>query len=176
VDDPGRPWEVFMDLSRFMPDLSNSQDSPAHKNILPRTITDAIEVTRLLGMQYLWVDAEELDSTVLQMDLVYKGAKLTIVAAAGNNNQASLTRSHQGAYNWKQITEKVLGVTVMHAQPPLSWVLQQATWSSRAWTFQEEKFSKRQLIFSDTGIYWKCRKETWTEDSTIPDPLNTTKV
>jgi len=57
--------------------------------ILPRTILDAITVTRKLGMRFLWVDslciiqdsAEDKIHEISEMGDIYKNANITIVAA-----------------------------------------------------------------------------------------------
>lgn len=65
---------------------------------LPRTIRDAIDLTRVLGFNYLWVDSlcivqddEETKGLLISnMDAVYGHAALTIVAASGIDAQAGL--------------------------------------------------------------------------------------
>jgi len=54
-------------------------------------VLDAVEVTRKLGLQYLWVDRLCIDQSniaeksylVSRMATIYEGAEFTIVAAAG---------------------------------------------------------------------------------------------
>lgn len=58
----------------------------------PKTIIDAVEVTKQLGEQYLWVDRlcinqsnlREKQFLVSKMDAIYEGAEFTIVAATGD--------------------------------------------------------------------------------------------
>jgi Heterokaryon incompatibility protein (HET) len=58
----------------------------------PQTILDAIEVTKRLGEQYLWVDRlcinqtnlEEKQFLISKMDAIYEGAEFTIVATVGD--------------------------------------------------------------------------------------------
>jgi hypothetical protein len=60
---------------------------------IPRTIEDAISVTKQIGYRFLWVDEYCIDQhnerrrsvQTGQMDEVYRHADLTIVAAAGND-------------------------------------------------------------------------------------------
>ena len=60
---------------------------------LPLTIEDALEVTRRWGLRYVWVDRfcidfyneSESQAQILQMNLVYQNAELTIIAAAGHD-------------------------------------------------------------------------------------------
>ncbi|KAN0094178.1 HET domain containing protein [Hyaloscypha variabilis] len=58
----------------------------------PKTILDAVEVTKQLGEKYLWVDRlcinqsnlQEKQFLISKMDAIYEGAEFTIVAAAGD--------------------------------------------------------------------------------------------
>ena len=67
---------------------------------LSLSIQDAVEVTRQLGFQYLWVDAlciiqdsqEDKEREMAQMCEVYQNAHVTIVGAcAANSNEGYLT-------------------------------------------------------------------------------------
>lgn len=57
-----------------------------------KTILDAVEVTKRMGEQYLWVDRlcinqsnlQEKQNLISRMDAIYDGAVFTIVAAAGD--------------------------------------------------------------------------------------------
>jgi hypothetical protein len=59
--------------------------------ILPRTIRDAIEVTRAIDYRYLWVDSlciiqddeQDRDFQIAMMDQIYSNADLTIAAGSG---------------------------------------------------------------------------------------------
>jgi len=65
---------------------------------LPLTIEDAITVTKAIRFQYLWVDQYCIDQgdenekqrQIQQMNLIYKCADLTIIAAAGDGRNYGL--------------------------------------------------------------------------------------
>lgn len=61
---------------------------------IPRTIKDAIAITLRLGFRYVWVDKyrinqspllNELHDKLALMDLIYGGAAITLIAAAGED-------------------------------------------------------------------------------------------
>ena len=139
---------------------------------LPRTVADAILATKLLGERYLWVDAlciiqddvEDMAVNIRAMDSIYKASVLTIVAAAGNDSAAGLPGVRQGSRFVEQIIEEVDNMTFMIPQPPLKNLLNNASWSTRAWTYQEELFSRRKLIFTGGLVYYKCNEDVWSED------------
>ena len=66
---------------------------------LPRTIQDAIDVTKALGLKYLWVDSlciqqDDLytkEILIANMDTIYGNANITLVAATGNNANSGLS-------------------------------------------------------------------------------------
>lgn len=65
--------------------------------IIPQTIKDAIEFTRILGVRYLWVDSlcilqgdseeakADWNEESVKMKVIYRNALLTIGAAAGKD-------------------------------------------------------------------------------------------
>ncbi|CZR61965.1 uncharacterized protein PAC_11862 [Phialocephala subalpina] len=63
-----------------------------------KVVEDAMEVTRALGFRFLWVDKHCIDQNnnaekhdqMRQMDLVYRGSEVTIIAAAGENDRTGL--------------------------------------------------------------------------------------
>ena len=132
--------------------------------VLPRTIKDAITVTKAHGFQYLWIDRycidqknpEEVRTQVNKMDEIYKGADVTIIAAAGSGPDHGLPgvsdtlRKPQPAV---RIGQHLL-VSIMTDTTQL---VEAAIWNTRGWTFQEGFLANRRLIFTDQQMYWDCR-------------------
>ena len=145
------------------PDAKNEDFCVLPEN-LPATIKDAIAVTSKLGFRYLWIDRycisrtneQEFREQIGQMDLIYQGAEVTIVAAAGEDPAYGLpgvdsrNRVHQpGA--------KVGKYFLVSAPEDARISIRTSKWMSRAWTYQEALLSRRRLIFSDQQIYYECR-------------------
>ncbi|KAG0570071.1 hypothetical protein KC19_6G136600 [Ceratodon purpureus] len=175
---------------KLMPLLGNSTENQFRKPMsLTRetvlsTIHDAIEVTKCLGEQYLWVDClciKQDDSAdqgkfILQMDSIYAYASVTIVAASGGNADAGLPGISESRNN-EQEPFKIhgSGVSLLRTLDPVKttkeltisddyWYLETSVWCERGWTFQEKLFSRRALIFTEEQVYWECQKATWCED------------
>lgn len=144
---------------------------------IPETIRNAIEVVKLLGERYLWVDtlcisqddketkSREIDS----MAAIYANAILTIVAAEGGN-------SDYGLRGLKEISQqrdidmdtlvvdfgeeyKLINVDVGDGRG--KWA--SSPYFTRGWVFQEYHFSKRRLIFQNQMIRWECSCDNWQE-------------
>jgi hypothetical protein len=74
----------------------------AQQHVLPetvnRTVEDAMQVVKQLGLRYLWVDAycinqaNSLDKEhrIRHMDIIYEGAYLTIIALSGSSSEVGL--------------------------------------------------------------------------------------
>ncbi|KAI3316950.1 heterokaryon incompatibility protein-domain-containing protein [Xylariaceae sp. AK1471] len=147
------------------------------KEGVPKTVQDAMRVTAMLGERFLWVDAlciiqddvEELAATLRAMDMIYAAANITIVAASGTNAMYGLPGALPRSRQTSQPTERVYEVTMLLEAQSLSEVLDTSCWRTRAWTYQEEYFSTRLLIFSDNYVYFKCRVEDTCEDIAIED-------
>ncbi|KAF5988713.1 hypothetical protein FBULB1_1321 [Fusarium bulbicola] len=140
-------------------------------NGLPRTVRDAMELTRKLGVQYLWVDAlclvqndmEDLERGINVMDLIYERSLLTIIAASGNDANAGLpgvrARSRPAL---KQTIEIKPGISLgLHME--MSTLLNASPYSSRGWTFQEQTLSRRALYFLDNKVFFQCRNKACSE-------------
>ena len=82
---------------------------------IPLTIEDAITVTQLLGFEYLWVDRycinqgneEEMVQQCSRMDVIYSGAEITIIAAAGQDPSFGLPGVSRRPRKFQQIRGRV---------------------------------------------------------------------
>ena len=129
---------------------------------LPRTIEDAIKVTLMLGYDYLWVDrycleksSEDFHRQLKQMDKIYAGSVLTIIAAAGSDGTYGLP----GVSRRRKVNQPVhIGHRTLDSTPIFcSDTLESTTWSTRGWTYQEGLLPTRRLVFTDTQLYFECQ-------------------
>ena len=144
---------------------------------IPKTIRDAIRLTLLLGERYLWVDCfcivqDDQDARKLfinSMASIYANAYFTIVAAAGNHADYGL-RGIGGGAEARNVTRDV--IQFQNGKEMYIFVdeicnLEKSSWGSRGWTFQENLFSRRTLVFNHFAL-WFCRRCVWREDISKP--------
>jgi hypothetical protein len=144
---------------------------------LPPAFQDAIEVSRHLGIDYLWIDAlcivqgDKLDweKESANMAEVYGNAFLTICAAATIDSKQHIFQDlpedftqhplgETGVFLRTQIIHDSLfelsasnvNFTMEREAAPLFW---------RAWTFQEMLLSQRVLFYGSYEVAWRCRSE-----------------
>lgn len=136
---------------------------------LPLTIRDAMTVTKDLGLQYLWVDQYCIDQSdhgdkdrqIRHMDLIYKCADITIIAAAGYDCDYGLPgvsdRSRDVLDPFLLDGNLTFGVCPYNiAHKKQHW--ETGSWHTRGWTFQEAHLSRRRLVFSDTAMHFECMR------------------
>ncbi|KAK3656394.1 hypothetical protein LTR56_003096 [Elasticomyces elasticus] len=150
---------------------------------LPQTLWDVIDVTRKLGLQYIWVDSVAIiqDDTAdwqreaAKMESVYANAFVTIAASAAESSYSGfLERSTQrvqlGFETSSGDGENTKSGKLYLQYPRTATVpgVKQCKWDERGWTFQEEELSRRVLYFSGQQLAFECREELVTESGETP--------
>ncbi|KAI1050861.1 hypothetical protein LB507_009299 [Fusarium sp. FIESC RH6] len=143
---------------------------------LPRTIGDAITVTKSLGFDYLWVDMlcidqqsnEDKHRQIAIMDQIYRSADLTIIVAAGSDCGDGIPGVSE------RCRPPRLSITIGHTilieekEDPASEI-EASIWRSRGWTFQEGLLSRRRLVFTDSRILFSCYSDQAIEPRLGPE-------
>jgi hypothetical protein len=171
-----KPGDPYLALSYVWGNhsIDASGDLPT---VLPKTIEDAMIVARGLGIPYLWVDRYCIDQAnkrekhimVANMDKVYAGAEITIIAAAGSDPHYGLpgisTTARKNVH-----TETISGNGVVTRYPSLSKEIKNSVWASRGWTYQEMLLSRRRLVFSDSQMFFHCYSQDFYEMFSLHSP------
>lgn len=148
--------------------LSTKSVEAMHRGRLPNTVTDAMRLTKSIGMRYLWVDTlcivqdDKADKSILirSMDQVYDDATVTLIAASGVDANAGLrgvspraglpidpfTINDEGEHHHLSI-----------CPPSLADEVRASTWNTRGWTFQEQSLSQRCLYFTPNEVFFNCQ-------------------
>lgn len=130
---------------------------------LPRTLEDALSLTKRLGKRYMWADSlcidqsDEVDKAdqINRMWSIYRGAYLTVITLSGTSADSGLSRFSRSEY-YPQLMCRIRGKTLVSLMPTLSQQIWVTPWGKRGWTFQEGMLSPRCLYVSDHQIYFEC--------------------
>ncbi|KAE9375807.1 HET-domain-containing protein [Stipitochalara longipes BDJ] len=147
------PEDVILGLIFASPPLdmvSNSDDESNDPNTTPH-------------MYFLWVDMYcvnqddlvDVEKQIRHMDLVYKYAQATIIAASGSDPNFGLP----GLSSFRaphQVTIDMEGISLASFPTNLWNSVNDSTWDSRAWTFQEGLFSPRRIFFTKEQMIFCC--------------------
>lgn len=154
---------------------------------LPRTFRDAIEVTRRLGLDYIWIDAlciiqsepgssnSDWTKEAGRMRSVYGGSFLNIAVTSAKNVHEGflgkdLRQHYHGGLVARVTTKDSCRVQNFYAPTVHEEITFETHLASRAWAFQERVLPPRTLSFGDTGMSWECRSQTSSEF--LPDGFN----
>lgn len=134
---------------------------------LPRSIQDAVFVTRELGFRYLWVDAlciiqdcvADKKREITRMSSIYKNAAVTIAASSSKSATEGFLSKEVEPYCPEfefqvPMSGNRVGTVYMSAE---SYEPEHHL-DTRGWTFQEFMLSSRILFFSDYELLWQCKE------------------
>lgn len=144
---------------------------------LPKSLQDAITITKQLNFRYLWVDSlciiqdsdEDKSHEISNMTNVYKGSHLTINAAKAYSCNEGFLESQPLTRSYRD-PNLAVRVPLLHGDEELGQIiLEEDIFCAdpgeptyrRAWTFQERLLSRRQLIYGFDTLTWKCITTTW---------------
>jgi hypothetical protein len=141
---------------------------------LPRTFTDAIEITRKLGLRYLWIDAlciiqdsaEDKAIEIVAMQSIYSNSILTIavVNAMGVADGFLKSKPQLRVQIPYRCPDGILGTVEVSPQEIVD--LWQEPLYTRAWCLQENLLSSRLLLFTNTEVIWQCQSHPMKRPNT----------
>ncbi|KAF2021234.1 HET-domain-containing protein [Aaosphaeria arxii CBS 175.79] len=171
----------------YLTDRANLQrhlDGDIKLSDLPKTLSDAVELTRKLGVKYIWIDAlcivqdhrEDWIHEAAMMDRVYLQAYLTIAASASADTMGGLftprTPRHETSaqLSWPQGDGKEpITLHILPTFDSLSDEQKTSPLATRGWTFQERALSGRTLHFGAHQSHFECQEASFSESSAPDD-------
>jgi hypothetical protein len=138
---------------------------------LPRSFAEAFQLTRQLGIRYIWIDAlcivqdDQLDwnTEVAKMHGVYAGSFLTIQASEASSSSEGCFVPINPQFAKTRQNERALFTTLdssggssmsVHVIPHVS---RTAAINKRGWTLQETVLSHRIIQLTNHELNWRCR-------------------
>lgn len=136
---------------------------------LPRTIQDAITVTRRLNLKYIWIDRlcivqddeVQREKELEKMGEIFANAYVTISAATAINSEKGflegrelLSRAYTRPIKIPSFSPNGLRDHVMLYQRGSATTREPI--HHRAWTLQEDLLSPRLLFYGDFELVWAC--------------------
>lgn len=166
-------WGTDQPLKLTSTNIEDMKSGLIRISQLPQTLSDAVHVTRSLGIPYLWVDAlciiqdnvEDWETQSEQMSTIYEKAHVVIGASSSSSaTQGFLNhRRQQQAYRMRLPDRYGPKISVAARSYPQSGfhsseICKEADpLAKRAWAFQEQHMSTRYLLFSVDELQWVCK-------------------
>jgi hypothetical protein len=169
-DIPGSLMATTQNISYLFSPGSLEATANSH---IPRTILDAIGLTKLIGLKYLWVDrlcivqddSRHFNKQLQQMASIYANSCFTVIAADGqdaNHGLRGLCAPALPRVYRQTFIEFPSNVKLLRRESSED-ISNIPNWYNRAWTFQERAISRKILVFVNGTVYWQCRTATWCE-------------
>jgi Heterokaryon incompatibility protein (HET) len=150
---------------------------------LPKTIQDALRVTRELGFRYLWIDAlcilqgadeaarKDWARESLVMRSIYSDAILTVVATASRSSDEGIFRKRKCRLPRTGKPHEAPGSSYLDLYSPGSTCYSDEPINQRGWTLQERLLSTRVLNYCRFKMLWECNQTREWEDKSSITPV-----
>ncbi|MCJ1351849.1 MAG: hypothetical protein MMC33_001833 [Icmadophila ericetorum] len=138
---------------------------------MPQTFKDAIEISRKIGMRYLWIDCycivqdsyNDWEAEAARMAEIYENAVFCLSAIDGQDSFAPMF--YERLQTWQQ--RPVTLTNVRNADAPfhigvrpktdsVQDIIKASVLNERAWGLQERLLSPAVLHFSESYMFWEC--------------------
>ncbi|KAK7999111.1 hypothetical protein PG991_014786 [Apiospora marii] len=147
---------------------------------LPKTFQDAINVTRRLGLEYVWIDAlciiqnqqvgrgEETDweKEAGKMESVYGGAHVGLAASDASDVHGGFFRKpphHNGGFSARVSSKGCSRIQCFYESDTYEKSSQDTYLAGRAWALQEKLLAARTISFGRGGMFWECKSTIKSE-------------
>lgn len=152
---------------------------------LPRSFQDAVQITKRLGLQYLWIDFmcilqdddSDWDRESSRMASIYQGAFITIGATCSRNSTEGFIRSLNPDYTsslasskYRTVDGRPFDLYVRKGVPHFTGDDTTAhPLLGRAWIYQEFLLSPRFLHFAEEELVWECNENSSCQCMSLPN-------
>ncbi|OTB18675.1 hypothetical protein K445DRAFT_19277 [Daldinia sp. EC12] len=134
---------------------------------LPQNFIDAIQVTRALGLKYLWIDAlciiqdskSDWGQEAGRMYSVYAGASVVISVLNSAGSTKGFLKPNRAPL--AVISDEY---AVQKVYPDINEYLVDCPLNGRGWCMQERLLAKRVLHFGKEQMFWECLTDFKCED------------
>ncbi|OBS29682.1 hypothetical protein FPOA_03622 [Fusarium poae] len=162
------PWGNGNDHDHFCTtkeNLDSRLSAGIYVENLPSTFRHAVEVTRALGVPYLWIDSlcivqgpdGDFDTEAKRMEAVFSSAYCVIAASRANGTSSG--------FLWKRPEREVVRLDGYLADNPV-YVCEyiddfqhdviEGALNTRGWVLQERALASRTIYFTEKQTYWEC--------------------
>lgn len=173
-------WGSSLPMTTTIANKYEHQTTGINIYYMPATFQDAIYITHQLELRYLWIDAlciiqdnkDDWEAESAEMCDIFAHSKITISAARSSNSaehfmqrpieemlildfHSKLKPNISGRY--------FIRLELQHDNPAKQ-DLALSKWVHRAWVWQEEIISSRQVVFGDKALQFRCNKGFFLAD------------
>lgn len=169
-------WGGGVPICTMRSTLQSYQDNGILWSNLPLSFQHAVDMTRRLGLRYLWIDSlcivqddiEDWRTDGSKMSDTYSKAYITFAATSAGQSTEGFYRDRSLHRNEHYRTHNLsntkndghpYNIIVCEGLPRAdsSFLEGKLPLLNRAWAFQERLLSRRVVHFADDVLYWECQ-------------------
>ncbi|KAH7124437.1 heterokaryon incompatibility protein-domain-containing protein [Dactylonectria macrodidyma] len=156
---------------------------------MPKTIQDLVQVTRLLGLEYLWVDClcvvqdddDEITQEMGRMANYYQRTEILLSAATAEHSDEGFLKVRHADQVYGAIFEIPYRLdlngedeqgAVLLCEKPLYNNSKEEPLHKRIWTHQEHILASRVLSFGSKQVRWECRRGIAVDGGSCWSPVD----
>lgn len=164
-------WGTLQPLTTTL-DTLHKRKRGIEAHLLPKTFYDAVQVSRAVGIRYLWIDSlcivqddsQDWEIESAQMANVYQNAYVTLSASAASDSSEGFNWPFQPSIHVKY-DECKMGY--FRTQTNTYNTVTESPLGNRAWVLQETMLSRRVVYFAEDQLYWVCATSHASEDGLV---------
>ena len=131
---------------------------------LPHTLRDAVQITRGLGLRYIWIDAlciiqgpggDWIDEAK-HMEMIFGNAYCVIAADRATGSSSGFLQERPTRKFVRFEKSPAGSLYVCEAIDDFQRDLIDGRLRMRAWVLQERALARRTIYFTETQTYWEC--------------------
>lgn len=154
--------------------LNRRSDDGMRVGSLPRKFQDAITVTRMLGIQYLWIDslcivqddADDKMREISRMKHIFEHAYCALAAtSAAGAGKGFLAREAELPLTLPGGAQDNPAICASSVHEDFFDDVERSELNSRGWVLQERALSARTIHFTASQTYWECESRVACESS-----------
>jgi hypothetical protein len=160
---------------------------------LPLTFRDAVQITRGLGLRYLWIDSlcivqvdqKDWETESSNMIKIYQNATLPIVTASAEDSSQGRCISIQTDSLNLDISDplldtiheeqQIIHVRKVPSESTLRRSILNGPLNQLAWVLQELLLSSRVVYFAQDQMYWQCANRLASEDGLLDEKFSVSR-
>jgi Heterokaryon incompatibility protein (HET) len=153
--------------SLFRTQKHNIQESKLEIDVskLSSTQVDAIDITRRLGFQYLWIDAicivqdsvDDVARELTQYERIFDSACCVLAVSSSTSQQTGILREQTPPREFVTFARDGFApLYVCEFIDNFNDDVLESPLSRRGWFLQERVLARRTIYFTDEQTYWEC--------------------
>ncbi|KAI1127010.1 heterokaryon incompatibility protein-domain-containing protein [Nemania abortiva] len=160
-------------MKKLLADNETEWSNGIDPSSLSQNFQDALEITRLLGYRYIWIDAlcivqdsaKDWEEQAPKMAEVYSCANLVLSAAFATNSDEGFLRYRPSLVTPRLGPESAYFVSEAFLDNEYQFrrIIDMCPLNSRSWCAQERIMATRILHYTPYGMLWECSQSFLTE-------------